>query len=122
MCEVATMLYDRYSASLVLNLSVLKLNKHDGQSNYVSYIPICRRFCKDDLARLATALSLPEQYTCSQGTTVTGIEALLVMLRRLTYPNRLCDLVPLFGRSEYELSLIFSKVSMYVHQVVQLIT
>lgn len=71
----------------------------------------CHRFSKDDLPRLAAALSLPEQYTCEQGTSATGMEALLVLLRRLAYPNRLCDLVPLFGRSEFEISLIFNKVS-----------
>ena len=38
-------------------------------------------------------------------------EAMLIMLRRLSYPNRLSDLVPLFSRSEYELSLIFNKAS-----------
>ena len=30
------------------------------------------------------------------------------------YPNRLCDLVPLFGGSESELSLIFNKVSITI--------
>ena len=68
------------------------------------------RFSKDDMSRLAIALSLPDKYVCKQGTTATGMEALMVMLRRLTYPNRLCDLVALFGRTEFELSLIFAAV------------
>ena len=51
------------------------------------------RFFKDDMSCLAIALSLPDKYICKQGTTATGMEALMVMLRRLTYPNRLCDLV-----------------------------
>lgn len=63
------------------------------------------------MTRLAVALNLPEAYSCTQGTRATGMEALMVMLRRLTYPNRLCDIVPLFGRSESELSLIFNTVS-----------
>ena len=62
------------------------------------------------MVRLATALSLPDKYTCSQGTTATGVEALMVMLRRLSYPDRLCDLVALFGQSESELSLVFCTV------------
>jgi len=63
------------------------------------------------MTRLAVALNLPEAYSCAQGTRTTGMEALMVLLRRLTYPNRLCDIVPLFGRSESELSLIFNTVS-----------
>ena len=33
------------------------------------------------------------------------------MLQRLSYPSRWCDLVPLFGRTEPELSIIFNQVS-----------
>ena len=40
------------------------------------------------MARLASALDLPEKYICKKGTTATGIEALMIMLRRLAYPNR----------------------------------
>lgn len=68
------------------------------------------RFSKDDMARVSAALHLPDKYVCKQGTTTTGMEALMIMLRRLTYPNRLCDLVSLFGRTECELSLIFATV------------
>ena len=68
------------------------------------------RFSKDDMSHLAIALSLPNKYFCKHGTTATGTEALMIMLRRLTYPNRLCDLVALFGHTESELSLIFATV------------
>ena len=57
------------------------------------------------------ALGIPEKYKCIQGTTVTGMEGLLILLRRLTYPNRLCDLVKIFGHSQSELSLILNTVS-----------
>lgn len=60
--------------------------------------------------RLLEALQIPECYICSQRTFVTGMEALMILLRRLTYPNRWCDLQAMFGRSESELSLIFHKV------------
>ena len=69
------------------------------------------RFAKDDVFRLSEALHLPEWYRCVQKTKATGLEALAVMLRRLAYPNRLCDLVPIFGRRESELSIIFNTVS-----------
>ena len=68
------------------------------------------RFQKDDLPRLLDALEIPECYICSQRTNASGMEALMILLRRLSYPNRWCDLVPIFGRSESELSLIFTKV------------
>lgn len=64
------------------------------------------RFDKSAIHRVKLALGLPEFYTCQQGTKSTGIEALLVMLRRLSYPNRWYDLCPLFGRPEAELSMI----------------
>ncbi|KXJ13659.1 hypothetical protein AC249_AIPGENE27169 [Exaiptasia diaphana] len=59
--------------------------------------------------RLFNALELPQNYICSQMTNATGMEALMILLRRLVYPNRWCDLVELFGRSESELSLIFNE-------------
>ena len=52
----------------------------------------------------------PDDYQCEQGTKATGLEALLIMLRRLSFPNRWCDLVQLFGRAEPELSIIFNLV------------
>lgn len=36
----------------------------------------------------------------------------MVMLRRLAYPNRLCDLVDIFGRAEPELSIVFNMVTL----------
>lgn len=63
------------------------------------------------MQRLCFALNLPKIYTCRQGTTATGLEALMIMLRRLAYPSRLCDIVTLFGRTEQELSGIFAEVT-----------
>ena len=63
------------------------------------------------MQRLFRALNMPDQYICQQGTKASGMEALMITLRRLSYPNRWTDLVPLFGRSEHELSLIFNDVN-----------
>ncbi len=68
------------------------------------------RFLKDDLVRLGSALQLPPKYVCRNGTSASGMEALMILLRRLSYPNRWGDLVPLFGRAEPELSVIFTEV------------
>ena len=65
------------------------------------------------ILRLISALDLPEEYNCYQGTKANRTEALLILLRRLNYPNRLYDLVPLFGRSEPELSIIFNEIKQY---------
>ena len=52
-------------------------------------------------------------YKCPNGTVAGGLEALLILLRRLTYPNRLCDLCQLFGRPEPELSMIVHEVTKF---------
>lgn len=67
------------------------------------------RFSKGDMEKLRDALQLPANYICSQGTNATRMEALMILLRRLAYPNRWSDLVPVFGRTVSELSLIFNK-------------
>ena len=62
------------------------------------------------MIRLIRALEIPRFYTGYQGSVCTGMEALMILLRRLAYPNRWCDLVGIFGRAEPELSIIFNMV------------
>ena len=62
------------------------------------------------MPQLLNALQIPEKCIGYQGTTCTGMEGLMIMLRRLAYPNRWCDLVYIFGRPEAELSIIFNMV------------
>ena len=65
------------------------------------------RFEKEDLWHLADALSLPRDgFSCSNGTRSGALEALCIFLRRHCYPCRYLDLIPMFGRSVHELSLI----------------
>ena len=47
---------------------------------------------------------------CVNRTIATGREGLLILLRRMVYPNRLYELSQEFGRHESELSLIFNTV------------
>ena len=47
-----------------------------------------------------------------------GLEALPILLRRLTYPNHLCDLCQLFGRPEPELSMIVHEVTKFFVSIV----
>ena len=70
------------------------------------------RFQKQDMDRLLEALQIPDSYTSHQGSVFTGMESLMILLRHLSYPNRWCDLVPSFGRTEQELSMVFNMVIM----------
>lgn len=68
------------------------------------------RFSKEDLLKLVELLRLPEHYKCSNRSVVTGLDGLLILLRRLTYPNRLCELCNEFGKSPTALSIIINTV------------
>ena len=61
---------------------------------------VIHRFQKEDMERLLHALEIPAYYECVQRTKSTGMEALVILLRRLVYPNRWRDLVPVIGRDE----------------------
>ncbi|XP_077501449.1 uncharacterized protein LOC144112496 [Amblyomma americanum] len=68
------------------------------------------RFEKDDLRKLQSALRIPEMVLTPQKVSVPGDEALCITLRRLAYPNRLCDLEDLFGRHSSVLSSLTNEV------------
>eukprot|EP00795_Rhopilema_esculentum_P014961 gene14961-biopygen856 len=63
-------------------------------------------FKKDDIFRLAAALSLPEIFKCQNGVVVDEIEALCIALKRFAYPCRLADLIPRFGRRVSQLCMV----------------
>ena len=50
------------------------------------------RFSKDQLTELCQLLRLPDKMSAACKTTWSGLEGLLVVLRRLCYPNRQGDL------------------------------
>lgn len=64
------------------------------------------RVRKNDIPLLLEILQIPEFIKCPQGSTFNGLEGLCLLLRRLAYPCRLSDLIPMFGRSPPELSMI----------------
>lgn len=80
-------------------------------SKYFLFLTLLCRFDKHHFVRLVNGLRLPDFYVCQQRTVCPGMEALLILLRRLTYPNRWCELTHMFGRPEPELSMIFNEVS-----------
>lgn len=68
------------------------------------------RFKKDDIPMLKDALNIPHKVVCENGTTCSGIEGLCILLRRLTYPNRLKDMSKIFERPHTEISHIVNCV------------
>ena len=67
-------------------------------------------FHKNDVPILLEALQLPQSFTYHQPTICDGIEALCITLRRFAYPCRYSELIPQFGRSVPELSMISNLV------------
>ena len=75
------------------------------------------RFKRPDIRPLMQALRLKNEYIGSNGIKWSGEEGFCMLLRRLCYPNRLSDLVPLFGRHRTELSLIINEMCNEIFQL-----
>ncbi|CAH3161403.1 unnamed protein product [Porites lobata] len=56
------------------------------------------RVHKHDLPILAEVLGIPDQFVLEQRSVVGGMEALCMLLKRLTYPCRYSDLLHRFGQ------------------------
>ncbi len=67
------------------------------------------RFDKQDLYTLCRYLDIPERVVAENQSIVPGTDALCMLLRRFSYPNRLCDLQYTFGRSQSEISVFCKK-------------
>ena len=68
------------------------------------------RLSKAEVAHLATAMRLPDRFVCRNGIVAGKLEGICMLLRRLAYPNRLTDLIQMFGRSKTELSMVINNV------------
>lgn len=73
------------------------------------------RFGITEFPLLLRALKIPGTFTCANGTVCSGMEGLLVLLKRFSYPCRLSDMIPRFGRSVPELSLILNEVISFIY-------
>ncbi|KAL3206864.1 hypothetical protein MRX96_039863 [Rhipicephalus microplus] len=71
------------------------------------------RFQKGDLEDLMEALLIPEEVMSAQRVRVSGREALCMTLRRLAYPNRLCELELFFRRHSSVISSILKETALY---------
>ena len=45
-------------------------------------------------------LQIPEKLVCRQGTVCSGLEGLLILLKRLAYPCQFTDMTHRFGRKD----------------------
>ncbi|CAH3175920.1 unnamed protein product, partial [Porites lobata] len=52
------------------------------------------RFYKNDVYDLMAVLGFPETFTCYNGLTVDGTQALCIFLKRFAYPCRYLDMIP----------------------------
>ena len=68
------------------------------------------RFTKSEIRRLRRLLLIPEDNFALNRTCWSGEEGLCILLRRLAYPCRLCDLRRVFGRGVPDLSIIFNSL------------
>ncbi|KAG8176623.1 hypothetical protein JTE90_028605 [Oedothorax gibbosus] len=68
------------------------------------------RFRRENFEELCHGLGIPGKIQLRNRYSTTGIEGLAILLRRMAYPNRWCDLESLFGLSSSYLSAISSHV------------
>ena len=73
------------------------------------------RFHKSNVYNLREILRIPSEIKCYNRSIVDGDEALCIFLKRFAYPCRYGDLVPMFGRSFPELSIISNHVMDYIY-------
>ncbi|KAK8774130.1 hypothetical protein V5799_011336 [Amblyomma americanum] len=74
------------------------------------------RFEKMGIRDLADALKVPLEVTSAEGAIVSGDEALCMTVRRLAFPNGLCDLEHIFGRPASVTTSVVAKAVAHVEQ------
>ena len=74
------------------------------------------RFPRRDFEKLLVDLQFPAKVEMGNRSKVSGTECLMILLRRLTYLARYCDLGHIFGRSNTAMSLIFNHALDHVHE------
>ena len=72
-------------------------------------------FGKKEIFVLAKALQIPGTFTFVNGTVASDIECLCFLVIRFRCPRRLSDMIPRFGRSVPETSLVLSEVCNFIY-------
>ena len=73
------------------------------------------RVNKRDLPHLAECLQIPDAFVCNQGSVCEGLEAIRMLLRRLSYPCRHSDMIPRFGRPAPVLIMVTNKAIDFIY-------
>ena len=73
------------------------------------------RFKKNDIFDLVHILQLPDEIITYNRLKVDPVEGLCILLKRLAYPCRYCDLVPRFARPVPELCVITNHLLSLIH-------
>ena len=73
------------------------------------------RVQESDLPVLADALGIPANFHCPRRSVVGEMEGLCMLLKRLAYPCRYSDMIPRFGRSVPEISMMTNVVLHWVY-------
>ena len=99
-------------------------DKDDGWRDVVFSLDACTeeqcktmfRFYREDIYSLCMYLHIPDSIVAENNSKARGIDALCMLLRRFSYPNRLSDLQYIFGRSESELSLLIKAMLNHIYE------
>lgn len=73
------------------------------------------RVKKRDLQILAEALQILDSFRCYQGSVVSGMEGLCILLRRLAYTCRYSDITPRFGLPVPVLNMVCNDVLDFIY-------
>ena len=73
------------------------------------------RFYKNDVYDLIEVLGFPETFTCYNGLTGDGTEALCIFFKRFAYPCRYLDMIPRFARPVPQLCMTSNMVMDYLY-------
>ena len=75
----------------------------------------CFRFTKEQIVQLYIRLGLPALMSARSHHMWSGLEGLLIVLRRLVYPNHLGGVCQEFGRSKPAISITFNTILFWLH-------
>ena len=76
------------------------------------------RLEKADIPFLIDALRIPPTFVCRNGTVCDATEGLCIMLiKRFAYPCCYSDMIPIFGRSVPELSIISNEITDWLYTI-----
>ena len=90
------------------NFDLDQLNEDECIANF--------RFKKNDILLIKHFMQMPNDVICYNRTKTDGLEALCIFLRRFAYPVRYGDMIPAFGRSVPELSMISNKILNHIRE------